>query len=190
MTRRHPHARAGYTILELVVVMVIVLILAAIVGPSLVGFWSNNRTKAAVDTVTARLSDARGAAISQGRAYRVSASPDGRMVRVSPDESEPTEQLTSEEPVTDVWQQDTLPTGVVLTPTILGEVSAADADGWTTLVTFLPDGTCREAASEFELAEPNVTPQVVRVRGLTGVWTVNAKTDANPMGGVTMGMQP
>jgi Tfp pilus assembly protein FimT len=161
-----------------------VLILGAILVPSLVGFWSNNRTKAAVDITTARLSDARGAAISQGRAYRVCASPDGRQIRVCPDESELAEQLPTDSDALPFGRTDTLPDGVVLTPMQTGTADAsASADGWVTLATFLPDGTCREDASEFQLAEPDVTPQVVRVRGLTGVWTVNPATAANPMSG-------
>ncbi len=189
---RRPKPRAGYTILELMVVLVIILILAAIVGPSLIGFWSNNRTKAAADAVGGRLADARGAAISQGIPYRLSASPDGRMIRVSPDESEGAAQPSTDPSLRPMWQQETLPKGVVLTPTYTGTESLPDADGWVTLVTFLPDGTCREDRSEFELAEPGETALVVRVRGLTGVWTINPATAADPTGtgGMTMGAQP
>lgn len=163
------------------VVLTIILILGAMIAPALLGFWSNNRTKAAVDTVTARLADARGAAISQGRSYRVCASPDGRQVRVCPDESDPSEQLASDPTAKPLVQTDTLPDTVVLTPMSTATDSQAPADGWATLVTFLPDGTCKEAVNEFQLAEPDNTPQVIRVRGLTGVWTVNPATAANPM---------
>jgi len=187
--RRPHHSRDGYTILELMVVMMIILIIGALVGPSLLGFWSNNRTKAGADTVTARLADARGAAISQGRAYRVCASPDGTQVRVCPDESEPTEQLTTEQPAKEVWQQDALPKGVVITPMSTSSTAQA-SDGWTTLAVFLPDGTCPED-SQFDLSEPaapDVTPMRVYVRAMTGVWTVNNVNSANataPMGGTT-----
>jgi len=177
------------------VVMIIILIIGALVGPSLLGFWSNNRTKAAVDTVTARMADARGAAISQGRAYRVCVSPDGTQVRVCPDESEPSEQLTTDQTTKEVWQQDPLPKGVVVS-SMSSSSTAQAADGWTTLVVFSPDGTCTED-SQFEVAEPatpDVTPMLVYVRAMTGVWTVNAANTANaagPMGGTTTsGMQP
>ena len=106
------HRRAGFTVLELMVVLTIILLLGAIVAPSLVGYWANNRTKAGADTVTARLADARGAAISEGRAYRVCASADGRQVRVCPDESEPAEELTTEKLPDPINQTDTLPQGV------------------------------------------------------------------------------
>lgn len=184
MTARRHHRRSAFTIMEMLVVIAVVVILGAILVPSLVGFWSNNRTKAGVDITTARLSDARGAAISRGQAYRVCVSPDGRQIRVCPDESEMPEQLPSGTSSAPFVRTDTLPDGVVLTPIVTGTAdSTASADGWLTLITFLPDGTCREEASEFQLAEPDVTPQVVRVRGLTGVWTVNPSTAANPMSG-------
>lgn len=173
---RRPPVRAGFTVLELMVVLAIILILGAIVGPSLFAFWGNNRTKAGVDMVTARLADARGAAIGQGRPYRVCIAPDGLTVRVCPDESEQTEELATEQLSPPVFEQDTLPAGVVVTPKMTGTTSApADTDGWTTLAVFLPDGTCREDA-EFEVGEPSnadSAPQTVRVRSLTGVWTVN-----------------
>jgi prepilin-type N-terminal cleavage/methylation domain-containing protein len=190
---RRPPARAGFTVLELMVVLAIILILGAIVGPSLFTFWGNNRTKAAVDTMTARLADARGAAIAQGRPYRVCVSPDGLSVRVCPDESEPAEELATEQTANPIFEQNTLPVGVVVTPKVTGtDTSAADTDGWLTLVVFLPDGTAREDA-EFEVAEPNNTdsvPQTLRVRSMTGVWTVNPTT-AGTAGTVTpTGMTP
>ncbi len=184
LAARRPGRRLAFTIVELMVVIVVVLILASILVPSMMGFWGNNRTKAAVDIATARLSDARGAAISQGRAYRVSASPDGLQIRVGPDESELPEETTDESAGSVIARTDSLPKGVVLTPMSAGEPSA---DGWVTLATFLPDGTCREIAAEFRLAEPDATAQVVRVRGLTGVWTVNPETTPNTM---TTGGQP
>jgi Tfp pilus assembly protein FimT len=177
--------------MELMVVMAIVLILGAIVGPSLFAFWGNNRTKAAVDTVTARLADARGAALAQGRPYRMCVSPDGLSVRVCPDESEPAEEFATEQPATAIFEQNTLPAGVLLTPMMTGAATAAaDTDGWTTLVVFLPDGTCREDA-EFEVTEPNNTqsiPQTIRVRAMTGVWTTNPTAAGTT--GTTPGMSP
>lgn len=181
--RATPRSCGGYTIMELLVVMTIILILGAAIAPAMLGYWSNNRTKAGVDLATGRLADARGAAIGQGRAYRVCVSPDGRQIRVCPDESEPAEQFVTEQFSPPLVLVDTLPDTVVLTPMSTGTSDPlASADGWITLVTFLPDGTCREEAGEFHIAEPDVTPQVVRVRGLTGVWTVNPLTAANPMG--------
>ena len=47
MLARRPARRSAFTIVELMVVMAIVLMLAAILVPSLMGFWGNNRTKAA-----------------------------------------------------------------------------------------------------------------------------------------------
>lgn len=185
MTRRL--RRPGFTVLELMVVLAVVLILGAILVPALSGFWSNNRTKAGVDIVTARLADARGAAISQGRAYRVCVSPDGRRVRVCPDESESTEQLSTDPTAAAVWEENTLPATVTLTPMSVGtSAPSAGTDGWVTLVVFSPDGTCPEDAA-FRVSEEDasVVPMTIRVRGLTGVWTVNPSTaDERSAGGM------
>jgi prepilin-type N-terminal cleavage/methylation domain-containing protein len=184
---RHRQPRAGYTILELLVVIVIILIVGGIVAPSLLGLWGNNRTKAALDTVTARLAEARGAAIAHGVPYRVCVSPDGQQIRTCPDESDLAAQSESERPANPIDVTNTVPPGVTLTPMTVG--GTASPDGWVTIITFLPDGTCREDAGELLVGEENETPQVVRVRGLTGVWTVNpaTATEGTIMG---MGMSP
>lgn len=178
--------RPGFTVLELMVVLAVVLILGAILVPALSGFWANNRTKAGVDIATARLADARGAAISQGRPYRVCVSPDGRQVRVCPDESEPTEQLGTDQTAAPVWEENTLPATVTITPMNVGTSATSSPDGWITLVVFSPDGTCPEDAA-FRVSEEDasVVPMTVRVRGLTGVWTVNPSTaDERSAGGM------
>ena len=176
--RHHRRPRTAFTLLEMLMVIAVILILGAVLVPALVGMWSNNRTKAGADMAVARLADARGAAISHARPYRVSmlVTPDGLcQIRVAPDESEQAEQPAADEPVATLTRVDTLPTGVVFTPKSEG---TPHTDGWTTLVIFLPDGTCSEA-SEFwveEPAHPDITPLIVRVRALTGVTTVNPST--------------
>lgn len=185
MLARRTARRSAFTIVELMVVLAIVLLLAAIMVPTLMGFWGNNKTKAAVDLVTGRLSDARGSAITHGRAYRVSTNPDGTQIRVAPDESESPEEVVNEAATGELNRTDDLPKGVVLTP--MSTTADVVTDGWTTLAVFLPDGTCRDALTEFRIAETDGVAQVVRVRGLTGVWTVNPENKTSP---TTMGGQP
>ena len=56
-----------------------------------------------------------------------------------------------------------------------GSAPAVDADGWTRVATFQPDGTCREDAVAVRVRQPAVYPLVVRVRGLTGAVTITAE---------------
>ena len=177
--------RRGFTILEILVVMAIILLLGAILLPAVAGLWGDNRTKASANMLQARLADARSYAISQGRPYQVLASSDGKQVQVAPDPAEPPEQIGSETPPPDYGATSTFPTPVTITPIYTGGDSAPSStmSGWTRLITFLPDGTCREDAMEVHLSEPDGTPLVVKVRGLTGDVAVNPlKTDGNSGG--------
>ena len=71
--------------------------------------------------------------------------------------------------------EDELPTPVTAVPVLgEGEQAVVDEAGWVRVVTFLPDGTCREASAAVEVREPGVHSMLVRVRGLTGAATVTS----------------
>jgi prepilin-type N-terminal cleavage/methylation domain-containing protein len=172
MTR--PARRRGYTLIELLCVIAVLVILGAIVLPTLAGMFLDTRVKAGADMAVGHCSDARTYAIEHGRSYQVFTSPDGKRLRVGPDESEHPEQSGSTTPVPPFVRETDLPTAVTLVPINTGDdAGGANTNGWVKLVTFKPDGTCREPAARFELREDGVTPLVVNVRGLTGSVVVN-----------------
>jgi Tfp pilus assembly protein FimT len=180
------HRRTAFTLLEVLLVMVVILILGGVLMPTLLGMWSNNRTKAGADLLTARLADARGLAVAQGRPFLVQYSADLRQVRVTLDESDQTEQPADDSNRIVLGGSQELPVGVVLTPIVASTLSPAPTDGWVTLVVYQPDGTCPESM-EVEVGEPehlDVPTITVRVRGLTGVVT------ANPTAAIPAGSRP
>jgi prepilin-type N-terminal cleavage/methylation domain-containing protein len=169
--------RHGYTLMELLAVVAILTALGGILVPTLNGLGGDTKVKAGADAVQARLSEARAAAIEQGRAYRVAVSEDGTRVRVAPDELgfagfEPLDEDGATGPVI---VEDELPTPVTAVPVLgEGEQAVVDEAGWVRVVTFLPDGTCREATAAVEVREPGVHSMLIRVRGLTGAATVTS----------------
>lgn len=171
MTR--PARRPGYTLLELLCVIAVLTILGAVVLPSLAGMFVDTRVKAGADLMVAHCSDARAYAIEHGRAYQVFASPDGKRLKVGPDESEQAEQSGSSTPTPPFVRETDLPTAVTLVPINTGGDAGTAGNGWVKLVTYKPDGTCREPAARFELREDGVKPLVVNVRGMTGAVVVN-----------------
>jgi len=64
-------ARAGFTLLELVLVMVIMCTVLAMAAPSLHGFFSSRRVADAAAQVVALTELARSQAVSEGRSYRL-----------------------------------------------------------------------------------------------------------------------
>jgi prepilin-type N-terminal cleavage/methylation domain-containing protein len=179
-TRRH-----GFTVLEILIVVVVILILGTVILPTITAFWADGRTKAAVDSTQTRLAEARSNAINHGRNYQLLASPDGRQIRVSADPSEQVEAGDDGATAAEFSITVTLPETVTLVPQTLADSGAsANTSGWTLLVTYKPDGTCVEDNVEFSINEPGVTPQVFRIRGMTGTVAVNRQGDPNaqPLG--------
>lgn len=182
MIRLSPTRRRGYTLMELLVVIAILLVLGAILAPTFRSLSGNTKTKAAADVVRGRLADARAYAVEQGRAYRVSVSPDGNRVRVTP----VTEVDPSDPMVTPYFSQDDLPDQVSAALASFDPESGmlmTDPDGWVWVATFLPDGTTREDGAAVRVSEPGVQPYMVRVRGMTGVTDV--VPDVQPTTGAT-----
>jgi prepilin-type N-terminal cleavage/methylation domain-containing protein len=172
-----PQRRRGYTLMELLAVVAILTALGGVLIPTLSGLGGDTKVKAGADAVQARLSEARAAAIEQGRAYRVAVSEDGTRVRVAPDELDfaGSVPLGEDGATGPVIVEDTLPAPVTAVPVLdEGALSVVDEAGWVRVVTFLPDGTCREATAAVEVCEPGTHSMLIRVRGLTGAATVTS----------------
>ncbi len=174
MPRRRPPARAGFTLVEVLLVMAILVAVGAILAPSFTTFSGDTKVKAAGDAIRARATEARGAAIGENRAYKLAVSTDGRRVRVAPDDMAFGSQAqTDEDGDGPLVAEDDLPTGVTATPLFdAGQQAAADDGGWVRVATFNPDGTCRDDQAVIEVREQGVAAVWVRIRGLTGGATV------------------
>lgn len=180
MTRRR-HARPGYTLLEMLVVLAVLLIIGAIIIPTISGLTGNTKVKGAADAVKARLLEARLNAMEQGRPYVFAISPDGTKIHVGPDETVEGEVSADGQPIPGVTIDEDLPSDVVVKLILTGgELSgAATAKGYTVVATFQPDGTCTEDSPDMQVQENGFTGVVVRVRGLTGAVSLNKPTTAN-----------
>ena len=169
-TRRRP-ARPGYTLVEILAVLAVLVILASFLGPTLSGMNRDTRVKAAADTIRARANDARAAAVGGNKTYRLALSSNNLQLRIAPDDAAFDTQATTdgddaEKPVVAV---EAFPPGVTVRQIPTGaQVPVADGSGWVRVATFLPDGTCREDQVVLEVRELGVTPYWVRIRGLTG----------------------
>ena len=161
--------RRGYTLFELIAVMAVLVILAVIILPSVSAFRGDTRQRAAADVIRTELKIARARAKEEGRPYRVAISQDGTRIRRAPEADDfasvsafdhaagsaaavdyPFEYAKAQV----VAEQDATP------PT--------SGDGWVTIATALPDGTCREVSVLVSLTEDDRGPIYLRIRGLTG----------------------
>jgi prepilin-type N-terminal cleavage/methylation domain-containing protein len=174
-------SRPGFTLFEVLLVLALIVLLAAITYPSVEAMYGGSKVTAAGDMVRAAWVEAQARAIDEGRSYRFAILPNQGNYRIAPDSPE-------------FWAangapgsggaghsrafEDKLPKPVLFTIAngSAPDVATAPADStdgltWVSVVTFLPDGTAREDAS-VTVASRGTRPLVVHLRGLTGVITV------------------
>jgi prepilin-type N-terminal cleavage/methylation domain-containing protein len=180
--------RRAYTLFELVLVLVILVVLAAIAYPSLDGMYASFRMTQAADQIRARWADARSQAMNEGRAYRFAVVPNKGNFRVAPDApdywgggGQPAAADPNNPPLI---IDETLPKGVRFCTPDSWQSAGSDAAGdsslpsgtvdpgsWSNAVTFLPDGTAKEDV-EIVFTARGARPMVLKLRALTGAVSV------------------
>ena len=173
--------RRAFTLFEVVLVMAILVILAALAYPSLQGMYGYYQLQAAADTVRGHWAEARTRAMEEGRAYRFAVVWGKGNFRVAPDGAD---FWSGSDAVPDAGSgtppliaSDALPKGIPFrrpdsprgdnnADTVLPS-SSIDPGQWSPVATFLPDGTAREDV-EVVLEASGTRPVAVRLRALTG----------------------
>ena len=180
--------RPAYTLFELMLVLVLLILLAAIAYPSLDSLLATFRMNAAADMVRANWADARAYAMNEGQPYRFAIIPNKGNFRVAPDNpdywSNNTPPSAPDPNNPPLVVDDSLPKGVRFsTPDSLSTsflnsggdsslpVGTVDPNSWTTIVTFLPDGTTKDDV-EIIFTGGGVRPLDIKLRALTGAVTV------------------
>jgi prepilin-type N-terminal cleavage/methylation domain-containing protein len=179
--------RGAYTLFELLLVLVLLVLLAAIAYPTLDGLLATFRMTEAADMVRANWADARAYAMNEGRPYRFAIVPGKGNFRVAPDS--PEFWGGGDPPVADpnnppLVVENSLPRGVRFSTLDAYQSATADQSGdsslppdsvdsssWSTLVTFLPDGTTKEDV-EIVFTGAGARPLDVKLRALTGAVSV------------------
>ncbi|MBI1917871.1 MAG: prepilin-type N-terminal cleavage/methylation domain-containing protein [Planctomycetes bacterium] len=183
--------RRGFTLLELILVLALVVILASLVYPSFSAMQRAYRVEGAADGAKAGMLTARAQAIEEGRPYRFAVVPGKGNFRVAPDSPDfwgggapPT---AAEGTAAPLILEDSLPQGTSFSdggPTREGETAlepgAVSPSMWKAVAIFLPDGSARVPDGtddslptvDLSVATEGTRPLVVTLRLLTGTVTV------------------
>jgi len=167
-------------VFEMIVVLAILIIAAAIATPTLRSISGSTPLNAAADTVKARWAEARARAVAEGRPYRFAVMENTGKFRVAPDSPEFWDGTDSTSPG---GNDGTRPPLVVVDklPQEMRFLSSADAAGgqgqadggdWSCPVVFTPDGNAQQDA-QIVFGGEGVRPLVLRIRGVTGVATTS-----------------
>lgn len=162
--------RSGYTLLELMAVLGLLLILGAVIIPSLPGFYGNTKQRAAADTIRQRLAEARAKAMERGMPFRVAVHSDMTRIRVAPDGDDFAAGTAPDPPAFDSLvtedRFDEVIVGILLEPE---DDRPPDAGGWITITTMRADATSKEARPvTVSVRQKDFAPILITVRGLTG----------------------
>lgn len=182
MTASPAARRPGVSLVEVLVTLAVLVAIGGILAPTFRAMGRDTKSKAAVDTLRGRIADARGAAVEDGRPYRLAVSVDGKRVRVSPDAQAFVTMAAhaEEDDAGPLVAESTLPPDVTATTQHEdGSQATPDEAGWVRVATFQPDGTCREDTATVKITEPGARAITIRIRGLTG----SAVTEVGPTPG-------
>jgi prepilin-type N-terminal cleavage/methylation domain-containing protein len=176
----------GYTLLEVTLVMVLIVILVSLAYPSIENYYTSVRTRAGADAVRTAWVQARAHAMDEGQSYRFSVLPGQSSYRIAPDNASywgrgdpPTVDDPELRPL--VLAED-LPKGVRFIMNGQGEDAQQDNDKETpakdvdpgqfqTVVIFKPDGTTNVDV-EIVLRMGTAAGIKTNLRSLTGTSSV------------------
>jgi prepilin-type N-terminal cleavage/methylation domain-containing protein len=173
--------RPGFTVFELVVVLAILLMLAALTLPSFEALYGNSKQRAAVDLVRTRIANARTRAMETGAPQRLAISTDGTRIRLAPDGPNfadlPAAEFSTSNAKVNEDSLDKATAGL----SVDEGTPAPNGDGnWQTIATFKPDGTCKEDNAIVEIRQDGYPPIRIQIRGVTGTSRILQNQAPNP----------
>jgi prepilin-type N-terminal cleavage/methylation domain-containing protein len=169
--------RAGYTLLEIMVVMALMVVLAAITIPSINSLMADARVDAAGDMIRGRMADARSMAMEEGKPYRFGFVPGTGKFQIAADDSDEWHTVQDSAAIDGRDHvRGSLPEDVVF-GTDPGTLSESGTGSWHVGGVFLPTGEARGEINPdgtnqddvtFYFGRPGTPPRGVRMHGLTG----------------------
>jgi prepilin-type N-terminal cleavage/methylation domain-containing protein len=170
--------RSGFTLMEVLLVLVVMVIVGAISIPIIQTTMEEARISASGDLVRGRLAETRARAMEDGRPWRFGFMTHSGIYQIAPEDADCWTDPTMEPDERADLIRDTLPKDVVFALThqdIFDSDSPGGAGGgnWELGAVFMPDGTARDDAIIY-FGKPGRGPMRANLRGLTG--NVNIET--------------
>jgi len=164
--------RQGYTLLELVLVMVIVAITAAMAVPVVDGMFTGSQLHVAGDLVKSRLNEMRNRAREEGRPYKLTILDNGHAFRIEP--------VGDCAGVPNIQTDDELPKDIVfrLQDCLAIVNDNGESSSNPTMEVIVEANGTAPSDYEISLGAGNGLPVVVSVRGATGA--ISSKVSGSP----------
>jgi prepilin-type N-terminal cleavage/methylation domain-containing protein len=163
--------RRGFTLLEVVLVLVILIVVGAISVPVIRTMLEDARMNAGADMMRARLADTRARALDSGKPWKLAYLPNTGIFQLAAEDADQWNQSDQSPKEMPDYVRGQMPTDIVLAVNrddIAGATGGAQASGgWQTLAVFTGDGSARDDGTVY-IGKAGWIPLRLRVRGLTG----------------------
>lgn len=154
--------------------------------PTLSSYYGDSKQKASADMIQQKIREARAKAMETGVWYRLAISSDKKKIRLAPDcqnfdsleagdangfNSQVVEESLEEGVTAEVVSSDDnqLANAVLYqTPGASATNNAGPSSSWTTIMTFGPEGICREGLVTVAVKEGKFQDVTIQVRGIVG----------------------
>jgi prepilin-type N-terminal cleavage/methylation domain-containing protein len=169
--------RYAYTLLEMMLVLAIIVIAAALSIPVMQTMLDDARQSAAGDMIRGKAAETRARAMESGRAWRLAYLPNTGVFQLAPDDAADWDNTGDQTPTEqDELIRDEMPKDIVLAMNA-GDIQAAQSagapgSGWQTIAVYLYDGSARDSDSITYFGKMGMPPLGVQIRALTGSATV------------------
>lgn len=177
--------RPGYTLLELLLVLALVVIVMAMSVPVMQSMLTDARVTGAGDAVHGAMADARARAMDEGRPWKFGYIPGANIYQIAPEDSDEWNASARDAAIKAGLLRDELPPetyfGRKYEDIMFGSEPPNAESNWETGAIFLADGSARDDA-EVYVGKPGMPPMKIALRGITG--TVNVYVvRGDPKGG-------
>jgi prepilin-type N-terminal cleavage/methylation domain-containing protein len=171
--------RRGFTLFEMIIVLVILIIVAAISVPVLRTMLDDANMNAGADMVRARLADTRAKALDSGKPWKLAYLPNTSIFMLAAEDAPDWSDAGQDPKETLDMIRGELPKDVILAVN-RDDIAAAQgppqaSGGWQTLAIFVGDGSARDDGAVY-IGKAGMMPLRMRVRGLTGTVALDVPT--------------
>ncbi len=177
--------RPGYTLFEIILVVLILVVVAGISIPVISTMMQGSRINAAKDSVRAQLAKTRNQAVSDNIPYRFAVKYNTGNFKIAPDTVDFWPDAVAESSLPMEGQEEpfvlegSLPEGVCFCGSENG--NGQSGQNWDKIATFYQDGTASEDA-EIHLAIGRGTPVVIRLNAASGTITAQLSFSGRAFG--------
>lgn len=174
---RHRH---GYTLIEVILVVVILVLVAALSVPVIQTMLEDGRMTGAGDMVRAKMAEARASAMQSGRPWRLAYIPNTGVFQLAPDDSSDWDNMEQTPIEQAELIRDELPKDVVFainSSDIVGsQERLTPGTAWQTIAVYKFDGSANDDSTTY-FGKMGMMPMAAELRGLTGSVTMRSPVE-------------